>query len=82
MNQTVIMAVLLDRRREEALKVQEVLTNHGCIIKVRLGIHEVEKNCSEGGLILLHLYGTNDEIKNLETALLECKGVRVKSMEI
>ena len=69
MSQTVIMAVMLDKRREEAPKFQEILTKHGCIIKIRLGIHEVEQVCAEEGLIILHLVGTDEEVKNLEKDL-------------
>jgi hypothetical protein len=54
----VVMAVLRNKRVESALEGQKVLTKHGCLIRVRLGLHETSKAyCAEDGLILLHLCG-------------------------
>lgn len=83
MDSCVIMAVCLDKRSKEAARVQEIFTKHGCIIFVRLGLHEsVGASCSEEGLILLQLKGAMDEVKELQADLEELPGVRVKSMEI
>ncbi len=82
MGKTVIMALLLDKRTSEAVKVQEILTKHGCIIKMRVGLHEAGSRCSEEGLILLHLAGTKKEISGLSKDLGIIKGVRTKSMEV
>ena len=76
-----IMAVLLDKRVESATEVQRTLTEHGCIIRMRLGLHEASKDyCTEDGLILLHTIGTVEEAQALEAALVAIPGVRVKSM--
>ena len=77
------MAVILEKRSKEATKVQEILTKHGCIINVRLGLHEsVGESCSDEGLILLHLKAGSAEIQALESDLTKLKSVRVKKMEI
>ena len=79
--ETIIMAVTIDPRSAHAPQVQTILTKHGCIIKTRLGLHEVSKNsCSEEGLIILHIHSSLDEIKVLENELLEIEGVKVKYM--
>jgi hypothetical protein len=81
--ETTIMAVAIDPRSDHAPQVQTVLTKHGCIIKTRIGLHEVSKNsCSEEGLIILHIQSNLDEIKVLEKELIDVDGVRVKYMSI
>ena len=59
-----LLIILVGKRKETAVKVQQILTAWGCIIKTRLGIHDgVMDNCSDEGLLILELYGT-DEQKN------------------
>ena len=79
--ETTIMAVSIDPRSAHAPQIQTILTKHGCIIKTRLGLHEVSQNsCSEEGLIILHIHSSLDEIKTLENELLDVEGVKVKYM--
>jgi len=81
--ETIIMAVTIDPRSAHAPQVQTVLTKHGCIIKTRIGLHEVsQKSCSEEGLIILHIHSSLDEIKVLENELLDIEGVKVKYMSL
>jgi len=81
--ETTIMAVTIDPRSAHAPQVQTILTKHGCIIKTRLGLHEVNKNsCSEEGLIILHIHSSLDEIKILENELVDVEGVKVKYMSL
>ena len=77
-----IMAVTISKRAAEALKVQETLTKHGCIINLRIGLHEVGNVCADNGLVLLNLCGTKKEITALKSALAKIKGVKVKTMEM
>ncbi len=76
-----IMAILIDKRSAAAPQVQEILTDHGCIIGTRLGLHEVN-GCSENGLILLTLCGDSTQIAQLEENLTALHRVQVKQMEI
>lgn len=81
--ETTIMAITIDPRSAHAPQVQTILTKHGCIIKTRLGLHEVNQNsCSEEGLIILHIHSSLDEIKILESELLEVEDVKVKYMSL
>lgn len=78
-----IMAISINPRNEYAPKVQEILTKNGCIIKTRLGLHNLEEdNCSIKGLILLELFSKNSEVKELEQELSKIEGVSVKTMII
>jgi len=61
-----LLIILVGKRKETAVKVQQVLTAWGCIIKTRLGIHDgVMDNCSDEGLLILELYGTDEQKKEL-----------------
>jgi hypothetical protein len=76
------MALMLDNRYQEAVRVQSILTKHGCMIRMRLGLHETRDECAPNGLILLHLNGEPEEATELERDLNEVEGVHVKKMEL
>jgi hypothetical protein len=76
------MAVTISKRIAEAVKVQQALTRHGCIIKLRVGLHEAGDVCADDGLVLLHLCGTKKEIAGLKTDLNKIKGVKAKTMTV
>ena len=82
MNEYNIMAVLINHRSKKAPTVQEVLTKHGCSIRMRLGLHEAGDVCSEEGLVLLQLAGEKGDIKALEDELNGIEGVKAKTMSI
>jgi metal-responsive CopG/Arc/MetJ family transcriptional regulator len=77
-----IMAIVINRRSKNAVEVQNLLTKYGCIIKMRLGLHEAGNVCSEEGLVLLQLAGDSEDIENFEKELNNMDGVRTKLMEI
>ena len=82
MNCSTIMAILIDKRTDAAPKVQEILTENGCIIETRLGLHESVDQCSEEGLILVTLCGSQDEIDALKTELEAVHRVKVDTMQL
>lgn len=77
-----IMAILIDKRTQAAVPVQEALTRHGCVINARLGLHQAGPACSEQGLLILHLCGSREEVSVLEADLRTIPGVKPKSMEL
>mgnify|MGYP006270950085 CR=1 FL=1 len=77
-----IMAILVDKRTDAAPKVQEILTENGCIIETRLGLHESVDQCSEEGLILLTLCGSQAEIDELQAELEDLHRVKVDIMQL
>ena len=81
-NCNTIMAVTLSKRVAEAVKVQETLTRHGCIINLRIGLHETANVCADNGLILLNLCGTKKEVAVLKAALTRIRGVKARTMQI
>lgn len=65
-----IVLIKIDHRSQEASLVQSVLTEYGCSIKVRLGLHEVSKDlCAQDGMIILHVDGDKEEIDTMVTKL-------------
>lgn len=69
MNRDVLL-LLVDNRRQVAPEVQQILTDYGCYIKTRLGIHDnVLNQCSETGLIFLELVGEKEKHNELIKAI-------------
>lgn len=80
---TIIMAIKVGNRNEAASEVQHLLTEYGCIIKTRLGLHSRGESCSSQGLIILELSLDNKkEIEELEGNLKLIETVSSNKMEI
>jgi len=78
-----VMLILISNRSDSAVKVQDLLTNYGCIIKTRLGLHEgVDRKCSESGLIVLEICDMEGEGKKLLAGLKKVKGVHAKYVQL
>lgn len=78
-----IMSILTNKRVQNVNEMQKVLTESGCIIRTRLGIHETgEDFCSNDGLIILDLVGSGDEIILLEKKLNEIPGIKAKISQL
>ena len=78
-----VMAIMVANRKEEAEKVQKLLTGWGCLIKMRVGLHDqVLDNCSDEGLIILELVGEKEKHEELMRKLNVLKGVQAKMMTL
>ncbi|MDD2564713.1 MAG: hypothetical protein PHU27_10905 [Salinivirgaceae bacterium] len=78
-NQIRLMGVLIRDRKSSAAQVQSLLTEYGCSIKTRLGLHEASDNlCAPHGLVLLELTGSVADMDKLEKALNGVKSVEAK----
>jgi hypothetical protein len=81
MAKRIVLGVQITKRVQNVPSVQTVLTEYGCNIKTRLGLHEVtESICSTVGLLLLDTYGDEKQILEMEAKLKEIKGVVVQKM--
>jgi hypothetical protein len=77
----IIYGVQVTNRLENAQDVQKILTEHGCNIKTRLGLHEAsESKCSMVGLLIIESYGDEADITKMESKLKKVKGLVVKKM--
>ena len=77
-----IMTIIMNNRIKNAVKLQDVLTESGCIIRTRLGLHEAGDACTNEGLIILQLTGTNEDAEALEKRLNSIEGVKAKNVQI
>lgn len=77
-----IIALAVDHRRENSEKLQQTLTQHGCKVKARIGLHEAGDVCSEEGLIILHVVPNEGEINILLDDLNKIEGIRAKYLEV
>ena len=76
-----VLGLLVTNRVENAPQVQKVLTDYGCNIKTRIGLHEVTENlCAPAGLILIELFGDDNAYAEVEGKLKEIKGLQVQKM--
>ena len=81
MAKKIILGVEITNRVKNVPEVQSVLTEYGCNIKTRLGIHEVDKNaCSPAGLLILETFGSPKKIAAFEERLKAIKGVKIQKM--
>ena len=77
------LLVLVRLRKESAVKVQQILTEWGCFIKTRLGLHEgVLNDCTESGLIFLELVGDEDKHEELARKLNLLNGVDARLVKL
>jgi len=82
MTKTVLL-VLIGKRKESAVEVQKVLTAWGCLIKTRLGIHDgILDNCSDSGLLILELYGTQEQKDEVARKIGLIQGVSSKLVDL
>jgi metal-responsive CopG/Arc/MetJ family transcriptional regulator len=77
-----VMTLILNNRVKNAVKLQDVLTESGCIIKARIGLHEAGDACANEGLIILQLTGSDAEVGELEKKLNSVDGVKAKNTQI
>lgn len=78
-----VMAILVDKREKAAVEVQKLLTEYGCYIKTRLGLHEgAGQYCSPVGLIILELVDDESKHEELCQKLNSVEGVQAKYMKL
>lgn len=81
MNKRMVFGIQVTNRAKNAGQVQKILTDYGCNIRTRIGLHEVDdKVCSPSGLILLELYGKEQDILKMEETLKAIDGIIVQKM--
>jgi hypothetical protein len=77
------MAIRIEDRDRAALKVQEVLTRHGCNISMRLGLHDSDEGvCGPSGTLILQLCCTAEEGKKVEADLVKIEGVKAQFIDL
>lgn len=78
-----MVLIMVANRKEAAVKVQQVLTGWGCMIKTRLGIHDgVLEQCTETGLLILEVVGEEEKKAEMERKLNVIPGVVAKRVDL
>lgn len=76
-----ILGIHIQDRVSQVPDIQKIFTQYGCQIKMRLGIHDVDKNaCSPSGIILLDTIGEPGQIDQLMKAMNKMDGVEIQKM--
>ncbi len=80
-NRIVILGIHITDRVSKVNNVQQILTDYGCSIKTRLGLHNIDENfCSTGGIILLEVIDKDGKAAELMAKLSAVDGIEVKDM--
>jgi len=77
----IVLGIHITDRVHHAHQVQDLLTEYGCSIKTRIGLHEVsDQFCSANGLLLLEMAGDEKPIFEMIDKLKAVEGVDVQQM--
>lgn len=77
----IILGVHITDRIHHVDSVQHLLTEYGCSIRTRLGLHEADKGfCSPNGMLLLEMTDDEPTATELMDKLNAIEGVEVKKM--
>lgn len=77
----IIIGIHLINRTDKAVTVQNLLTEFGCYIKTRIGLHEASPEfCAPNGVILLEILDNEDRRAQLVGRLKEIDGIEVQEM--
>ena len=77
---TKILGIKLNDKMDNAVKLQSILTEFNCIIRLRIGINNKQTLfCSDSGIILLEVEEGNSSI-DLEKELTDIEGIEIQRM--
>ena len=77
----IVYGVHVADRLEHIGEVQKVLSEYGCNIKTRLGLHEVSETCcSSNGVLILEMFGNESRCTEMFDKLNAVTGVEVQQM--
>ncbi|MGD0659871.1 MAG: hypothetical protein ABSD38_17570 [Syntrophorhabdales bacterium] len=76
-----VLGLLITDRIKNVPELQRTLSECGCNIKTRLGLHDTnEISCSTSGLLLLELFGDENAQAEVERKLTNVEGVQLQKM--
>ena len=77
----IIYGVHITDRLQHVGEVQAILTEYGCNIKTRLGLHETNaSSCSPNGMLILEMIGDSDKCHEMLDKLNVVEGVEAQKM--
>ncbi len=76
-----ILGVHVTDRVTKVPEVQKILTEYGCYIRTRIGLHDVQGDyCSPNGIILLDLICQDSACQEMAAKLAALPGIEVQQM--
>lgn len=76
-----IFGIHVTDRVHHAGAVQDILTQYGCSIKTRIGLHDTDdRKCSSSGVILLEMFGDEATCHEMADKLDAVDGVEVQKI--
>jgi len=72
-----ILGLYVGEPLHDKTALQHVLTKYGNVIRTRIGLNQ---DCGTKGIILLELFGDEQEMRNFESALQKLEGLKIQSM--
>ncbi len=79
---TTILGIKLSNRTATSPEFQNIISEYGCIIKTRIGLHSTCSSvCANYGIILLEIVD-DENISQLKKDLLKIEGVTLDSMSL
>jgi hypothetical protein len=77
----IIVAIHVTERMKNASVLQQTLSEYGCYIKTRLGLHEASEDfCSANGIIILELIDNEEKAKELTSKLDAFEGLTTRTV--
>lgn len=78
------MMVRITDRDHTAVQVQKVLTECGCYVRMRLGLHDEGSGsvCMPSGVLILQLCSEKEQAEELEGKLNAIEGVSAKLVDL
>lgn len=81
MQEHLIFGIHTRNRLSQSAGIQQLLSEYGCSIRTRIGLHGVHDGvCAVDGVILLEMYGERTVCEELFTKLSALPGVEVQKM--
>lgn len=81
MDKHIVVGIHVTERVKHAGEVQKVLTDFGCQIKTRVGLHEAnDAVCSPNGMILLEMLDDEAQVGAMVAQLNAVEGIEVQQM--
>jgi len=81
MDKHIIYGVHITDRLHHVSQVQKVLSEYGCHIKTRLGLHEVSETiCAASGVLILEMFGDEGKCDEMLSKINGIEGVEAQSM--
>lgn len=81
MDRHIIFGIHVTDRLKKVAEVQALLTEYGCSIKTRLGLHETSADsCSPNGLLILELLDDDKKVTEFAAKLKAIPGIELQQM--